>query len=226
MPVTLLADIEARILGSLVEKSYTTPEQYPLSLNALTNACNQKSSRDPVMKLDETTIARAIATLQQKGLVDRRSEPGSRVTKFLHHVENLLGGGTAQEIGTICVLLLRGPQTPGEIKTRTDRICEFSSTADVEAVLLEMAGRTDGPFVSRLPRQPGQKEARYMHLFCGKPDTPTPPKPAQPGKPLVSPPAKVTTTDLLTRLQQRVSALEAAVQELQNHRQKEKEKTF
>jgi len=200
MPATVLTDIEARILGSLVEKSYTTPDQYPLSLNALTNACNQKTSRDPVMTLDEATIARALATLQEKNLVGRRSEPGSRVTKFMHHVENLIGGGTAQEIGTICVLLLRGPQTPGEIKTRTDRICEFASTAEVEAILLELAGRTDGPFVSRLSRQVGQKEARYAHLFCGHPREHQPVQ--QPAKP-----AAIT-------LEQRVERLEAAVKEL------------
>ena len=201
MPATVLTDVEARILGSLVEKSYTTPDQYPLSLNALTNACNQKSSRDPVMSLDEAAIARALATLQEKNLVGRRSEPGSRVTKFMHHVENLIGGGTAQEIGTICVLLLRGPQTPGEIKTRTDRICEFESTADVEAILLELAGRTDGPFVARLARQTGQKEARYMHLFFGPPSE---------KRPEEKPPKPAAMT-----LEQRVGRLEAAVKELQ-----------
>src|SRR5438132_1071542 len=95
MPATLLTAVEARILGSLVEKSLTTPDQYPLSLNALANACNQKSSRDPVMNLDEATVARAIATLQDKGLVGRRNEPGSRITKFMHHLENLLHGGNA-----------------------------------------------------------------------------------------------------------------------------------
>jgi hypothetical protein len=201
MPVIQLTDVEARILGSLVEKSYTTPEQYPLSLNALTNACNQKTSRDPVMKLDEAAIARALATLQDRNLVGRRSEPGSRVTKFMHHVENLIGGGSAQEIGAICVLLLRGPQTPGEIKTRTDRICEFASTAEVEAVLLELAGRTDGPFVARLARQTGQKEARYAHLFSGPPLE----KRLEEKAPK---PAAVT-------LEQRVGKLEAAVKELQ-----------
>jgi uncharacterized protein YceH (UPF0502 family) len=197
----VLTETEARILGSLVEKSYTTPDQYPLSLNALTNACNQKTSRDPVMNLDETAIARALATLQEKNLVGRRSEPGSRVTKFTHHVENLIGGGTAQEIGTICVLLLRGPQTPGEIKTRTDRICEFASTAEVEALLLELAGRTDGPFVSRLSRQTGQKEARYTHLFCGH--TPE------------NKPVEKLVKSAVSSLEQRVERLESAVKILQ-----------
>jgi len=207
MPAITLTDVEARILGSLVEKSYTTPDQYPLSLNALTNACNQKSSRDPVMHLEEASIARALATLQEKNLVGRRSEPGSRVTKFMHHVENLIGGGTAQEIGTICVLLLRGPQTPGEIKTRTDRICEFASTAEVEALLLELAGRADGPFVARLSRQTGQKEARYTHLFCGRKPVPPAAKPSSPS-PVVP-------------LEKRVEALESAVRDLQHRLRKE-----
>src|ERR1035438_9136175 len=116
--VVSLTEIEARILGSLIEKSHTTPEQYPLSLNALKNACNQKTSREPVMDLDETTIARALSTLQEKQLVGRRMEPGSRVTKFVHHVENLTSG-PPQHVGILCLLLLRGPQTPGELKTRT-----------------------------------------------------------------------------------------------------------
>jgi uncharacterized protein YceH (UPF0502 family) len=202
MPAVLLTDVEARILGSLVEKSYATPDQYPLSLNALTNACNQKSNREPVMHLEEAAIARALALLQEKNLVGRRSEPGSRVTKFLHHVENLIGGGTAQEIGMICVLLLRGPQTPGEIKTRTDRICEFASTAEVEAVLLELAGRSDGPYVVRLSRQTGQKEARYAQLFCGHPPE---------TKPVQIPPKPAAIT-----LERRVERLEAAVKEIQD----------
>jgi len=217
MPVTPLTDVEARILGSLVEKSYTTPDQYPLSLNALTNACNQKTSRDPVMRMDETAIARALATLQEKNLVGRRSEPGSRVTKFMHHVENLIGGGSAQEIGTICVLLLRGPQTPGEIKTRTDRICEFASTAEVEAVLLELAGRPDGPFVARLARQAGQKEARYAHLFSGNPSKNLPlEKPQKPALTVVKP----SSPDAVARLERRIEALETAVRDLQNRLEK------
>jgi uncharacterized protein YceH (UPF0502 family) len=207
MPILRLTDPEARILGALVEKSFTTPNLYPLSLNALVNACNQKSGRNPVMTLDETAVARALSGLQEKNLVGRRSEPGSRVTKFLHHVENLIGGGTAREIGTICVLLLRGPQTPGEIKTRTDRLCEFESTADVEAVLLELAGRTDGPFVERLPRQTGQKEARFRQLFTES----AAPAASRPAAPL---PAPAKKADPVLSLETRVAALEAAVREL------------
>jgi len=113
MPAITLTDVEARILGSLVEKSYTTPDQYPLSLNALTNAATRIQPGSGHAS-EEASIARALATLQEKNLVGRRSEPGSRVTKFMHHVENLIGGGTAQEIGTICVLLLRVPRRPAK----------------------------------------------------------------------------------------------------------------
>src|ERR1700704_1198231 len=131
--VISLSDVETRILGSLIEKSYTTPDQYPLTVNSLTLACNQKTSRDPIMNLDEATVARAISTLQEKQLVGRKMD-GGRATRFVHHVENLFSG-TPQEVGVLCVLFLRGAQTPGEIKTRTERICEFSGTAEVESVL-------------------------------------------------------------------------------------------
>lgn len=214
MPALLLTDIEARILGSLVEKSMTTPDQYPLSLNALLNACNQKTSRDPVMALDETTVARAIATLQEKGLVGRRSEPGSRVTKFMHHIENLIGGGTAREIGVITVLLLRGAQTPGEIKTRTDRMCEFESTADVEALLLELSARSQGPYTIRLARQPGQKEARYMHLFYGPIQGDAAPS-EKPGAPEPAARPLPAREEALAHMEKRLSALEAAVRRLE-----------
>jgi uncharacterized protein YceH (UPF0502 family) len=209
MPPVQLTDIEARILGSLIEKSLTTPDQYPLSLNALVNACNQKSSREPVMNLDETSVARCLATLQEKGLVGRRSEPGSRVTKFMHHVETLLNGGNAKEVGAICVLLLRGPQTAGEINTRSDRLCEFTGTAEVDAVLNDLAARSDGPFVERLPRQTGQKEPRWRHLFGSTapiaPAAPKPPIPAPPMKPAAS---ARTLEERVTQLEKRVAELE------------------
>jgi uncharacterized protein YceH (UPF0502 family) len=211
MPQTLTV-IEARIVGSLIEKSLTTPDQYPLTLNALTNACNQKTSRDPVMNVEESDVARALATLQQNGLVSRRNEPGSRVTKFQHHVENLIGGGSSKEVGAICVLLLRGPQTPGEIKTRTDRLCEFTDVADVEQVLQDLAARSDGPYVARLPRQPGQKEARYQHLFSG---APAEAKPAEIGAAPAAPAAAPHADgNRLARIEARLSALEARVGEL------------
>ena len=162
-----LSAVEARILGALVEKSITTPEQYPLSFNALINACNQKSSRDPVMSLDTDTAGRGVASLIEKKLVERRSVPGSRVPKFMHHFENLFSGGTPQVIGAVCALLLRGPQTPGQIKTRTDRLCVFNSTAEAEGLLQDLCARKEDPLVVRLPRRTGHKESRYQHLFSG-----------------------------------------------------------
>ena len=231
MALQQLTEHEARVLGCLIEKSQTTPDQYPLSLNSLTNACNQKTSRDPVMTVDEATVARTLATLREKNLVSNRSEPGSRITKFAHRAENLLGGGTSKEFGIICVLLLRGPQTTGEIRIRTDRLCEFASVQEVESILQELANRPDGAVVVRLPRQPGQKEARYQHLFCGTPaiTEPTPPvayvstlsaMPIMPTSPTVSPQPVRQLADLLgarlQALEQRISYLESRLGNLEN----------
>jgi len=221
MPIAL-TDIEARVLGSLIEKSLTTPEQYPLTLNSLMNACNQKSSRDPVMQLDEATTARALATLREKHLVYQKSESGNRAPKFGHHAENLLNGGTAKEIGTVCVLLLRGPQTPGEIKTRTDRLCEFESVADVVTVLDDLAQRSDGPYVARLARRPGQKEARYAQLFTARAEnastsTNTPLAQAPSPSPVREAPPAAKGVSVETRvagLEARVKALEEELAEL------------
>lgn len=194
--------VEARVLGSLVEKARTTPDQYPLSFNALVNACNQKTSRDPVMDLDVAAVGRALHSLDEKDLVERLTVPGSRVPKFRHRVEKLLGSDEPKLVGTVCVLLLRGPQTPGEIKNRTDRLCEFESTAEVEALLQDLGARPDGAFVARLPRQPGQKEARYQQLFSGAPAGGEPDAPV--------PAAKVPAA-----LEKRVEALEARVRALE-----------
>lgn len=211
----VLTEVEARILGSLVEKSLTTPDQYPLSLNALVNACNQKTSREPVMNLEENEVARALATLQERGLVGRRNEPGGRVNKYLHHIEILLKGGTTQEIGAVCVLLLRGPQTPGEIKGRTDRLCEFSSPAEVEQVLQELMTRSNGPMLERLPRQPGQKEARYRHLFTDpKPTVQPHPRESTPSPTAGPAVARNGSSDRLSQLENRIKVLEEKVGEL------------
>jgi uncharacterized protein len=212
MPIKLTS-IEARILGSLIEKSLTTPDLYPLSLNSLVNACNQKSSREPVMALDDTTVARALSTLREKQLCYQKSEAGNRTPKFGHHVENLLQGGTAQEVGAICVMLLRGPQTPGEIKTRTDRLCEFESVAHVVTVLDELANRPDGALVARLPRQSGQKELRYTELFTREApalakEEPTPSRDLPKSKEISAVPAEPSVKERLAGLEKRVEALE------------------
>jgi uncharacterized protein YceH (UPF0502 family) len=162
---------EARVIGCLLEKHRTTPEHYPLSLNALTNACNQKSSRDPVLELDEATVQDTIDVLMKKCYVSGKSGFGSRVTKYQHRFCNTEFGTlkfTEQELGIVCVLLLRGPQTPGELRTRTERLCKFQDTREVESTLDQLIQRDDGPFVAKLPREPGKRDARFAHLFGGE----------------------------------------------------------
>ncbi len=162
---------EARVIGCLIEKQRTTPEQYPLSLNALTNACNQKSSRDPVLELDEATVQDTIDALIKKRFVIEKSGFGSRVTKYQHRFSNTEFGAlkfSEQELGIVCVLLLRGPQTPGELRTRTERLCKFQDIHEVESTLDQLMQRDDGPFVAKLPREPGKRETRFAHLFGGE----------------------------------------------------------
>ena len=197
-----LDPVETRVLGSLVEKSLTTREQYPLTFNALRNACNQKTSRDPVMTLDADALGKALTTLIEKGLVERLQVPGDRVSKFRHDIGRLLGSDDPKLAGAMTVLMLRGPQTPGEIKGRSDRLCEFSGTAEVERILRELCGRSEDPFVARLHRQAGQKEARYRHLFSDEAAAP-------------ADPAGSETGDRLVLLEKRVEALEAAVRAFQ-----------
>lgn len=204
-----LNEIEARVLGSLVEKSLTTPESYPLSLNSLVLACNQKTSRDPVMSLEEPAVAQALHALIKRSLAGRIHEPGSRVPKFMHHAEILLDGADVKSIATICVLLLRGPQTAGEIKTRTDRLCEFESSAEVESLLQDMSLRAES-WVAKLPRQAGQKELRYRQLFSGPPGFVA----ASPAAVVASPAPKAPAVDRVAELEKRVSALEEAVKRL------------
>ena len=169
MPIEL-TPYEARVIGCLIEKEITTPEQYPLSLNALTNACNQKSNRDPVLDLDETTVQQTVDQLIRKYLVSNQTGYGSRVTKFQHRFCNSEYGilnFSPQELGIVCELLLRGPQMPGELRSRANRLCPFNDVTEVEAALNQLARRADGPFVARLPREPGKRESRYAHLFGG-----------------------------------------------------------
>ncbi|MBI5625462.1 MAG: YceH family protein [Elusimicrobia bacterium] len=209
-----LTEIEARVLGSLVEKALTTPEQYPLSYNALLNACNQKTSRDPVMQLDETVLGKGLHGLLQKGLAERCQEPGSRVPRFGHRIHVLLQSEDPKQIGAMTILLLRGPQTPGEIKNRSERLCSFASTVEVDAMLQEFAARSDGALVSKLPRQPGQKEARYRHLFCpASPEHAAAPSPAGPAA-LAGPAKAEPSSDRLAALEKRVEALEAGLAQL------------
>jgi uncharacterized protein YceH (UPF0502 family) len=166
-----LTPYETRVIGCLLEKQRTTPEHYPLSLNALTNACNQTSSRDPVLALDEATVQDTIDALVKKRYVIEKSGFGSRVTKYQHRFCNTEFGTLAfseQELGIVCVLLLRGSQTPGELRTRTERLCKFQDIHEVESTLDQLMQRNDGPFVAKLPREPGKRETRFAHLFGGE----------------------------------------------------------
>jgi uncharacterized protein YceH (UPF0502 family) len=162
---------EARVIGCLIEKEITTPDQYPLSLNALTNACNQKTNREPVLELSEALVQQAVDSLMKKYMVsDKSAGYGGRVTKYKHRFCNTEFGSlkfSKQELGIICVLLLRGPQTPGELRARTNRLCEFEDAAHVETTLKNLMAREDGPFIARLPRAAGARESRYAHLFSG-----------------------------------------------------------
>ncbi|WP_305417984.1 YceH family protein [Photobacterium leiognathi] len=172
-----LTQNQARVIGCMFEKEITTPDQYPLTLNALTTACNQKSSREPVMSLDEAdSVLDTVEELKAKRMMADVSSFGSRVAKFQHR---FWGGGntefgslqfTKQELGALIVLLLRGPQTAGEIRTRTNRLCEFVDVREAEAVLAKLASEEKGPYVVKLPREPGKRDCRYMHLFSGEVD--------------------------------------------------------
>src|SRR5580692_4475102 len=161
----LLSDVETRVLGSLVEKELTTPEYYPLSLNALVNACNQKSNRDPVMSLEESEVREALRTLDKKGLAGPADNMLSRVSKYEHRLQEAYNF-TRHEIAVLSELLLRGPQTPGELRSRADRMHKFDDLGIVQSTLQRLMKR-EPPLVKLLPRQPGTKEARYAHLLSG-----------------------------------------------------------
>lgn len=161
MPIN---DVEARILGALIEKELTTPEYYPLTLNSLTNACNQKSNRDPVMHLEDGDVVRGLDKLRLKGYA-RLSGEGGRVPKYCHSLGERL---TPSELAVVAELLLRGPQTLGELRTRSDRMSPFADITAVEEVLAELQ-KFEVQLVTLLPRQPGQKEQRYAHLLSGEP---------------------------------------------------------
>ena len=160
-----LTETEVRVLGSLIEKDITTPEYYPLSLNALLNACNQKSNRDPVMQLHEDAVRDALGALQERRMAGPAGGADSRVTKYEHRLQEVFNF-TRPEIAVLCVLLLRGPQTPGELRGRTERMHHFEVLDEVQSALQRLMQR-DPALVKVLPRQPGTKEARWAHLLSG-----------------------------------------------------------
>jgi len=202
-----LSLIETRVIGCLIEKEKTTPDQYPLSTNALTNACNQKSNREPVMELSEHQVQDCVETLAQKGLIMRESGFGSRVEKYKHRFCNTEFSElqlSKQELAIICVLFLRGPQTPGELRTRTNRLCQFNDVHETESVLQKMMEDKEHPLVVKLPREPGKREHRYMHLFSG-----------EVVGAMSQAESLAVTSSPQRSLEQRVSELEAKVSELQ-----------
>src|SRR5207302_8713563 len=167
IPDLHLSEIEVRVLVSLIEKDITTPDYYPLSLNALVNACNQKNNREPVMALNEDSARQALSTLQEKRMAGPAGGADSRVTTYEHRLQEVFNFDR-REIAVICVLLLRGPQTPGELRSRTDRMYHFEALDDVISTLDRLAQR-EPPLARVLPRQPGTKESRYTDLFSGEP---------------------------------------------------------
>jgi uncharacterized protein YceH (UPF0502 family) len=204
----LLSEVECRVLGSLIEKEITTPEYYPLSLNALVNACNQKSNRDPVMNLDEAAVRQALHSLDGQSLVRSVSASDSRVTKYEHRLQEAFNF-YRHEIAILCVLLLRGPQTPGELRTRAERMHSFDDLSAVQSSLQHLIKR-EPPLVKILPRQPGTKESRYAHLLAGDLES-FEPKPEQG--------ANATTAsadgELLAHLEKEAAALRSDVADLQ-----------
>ena len=164
-PELNLSEVEARVLGSLIEKDITTPDYYPLSLNALVNACNQKNNRDPVMTLDENSVRQALASLQERRMAGPAGGADSRVAKYEHRLQEVFNF-ERRETALICVLLLRGAQTPGELRGRCERMYRFETLDDVQAGLQRLMERVP-PLARVLARQPGTKESRYMHLFSG-----------------------------------------------------------
>jgi uncharacterized protein YceH (UPF0502 family) len=212
-----LSAIEARIIGSLIEKQITTPDQYPLSLNALVNACNQKSNREPLMQLDESTVKAAVDGLSKRHFVVEKSGFGSRVPKYQQIFCNTEFGSlkfTPQETAIMCELLLRGPQTPGELRTRVPRMAELPDPNLIESLLASLAARPEGALVAQLPREAGRRDSRWAQLFEELSDAAMAAPSIEAGSdtenPRPAPVARATSGDLAAR----VSALEAQVAEL------------
>jgi hypothetical protein len=203
----ILNPVEARVLGALVEKEATTPEYYPLSLNALVNACNQKNNRDPEMHLDETEVRQALHRLEDHQLAGPVRGTESRVTKYEHRIQEVFNF-TRGETAVLCVLLLRGPQTPGELRIRTERMHRFEELDDVLSALQRLMQR-EPSLATALPRQPGTKEIRYAHLLSGAIDVSA-----------VIPPREesvsnaTSTQTRLTALENEVATLRQEIQEL------------
>jgi len=201
-----LTEVECRVLGALIEKDTTTPDYYPLSLNALVNACNQKNNREPVMNLDESSVQEALAGLQDQRLAGPARGADSRVTKYEHRIQEVFNF-TRGETAILCVLLLRGPQTPGELRGRTERMFRFEHLDDVQSTLQRLMER-DPPLVKMLARQPGTKESRFAHLLAGERESWSEPVLSQTGS------AAGDNEDRVQRLESEVAQLRREVSEI------------
>jgi uncharacterized protein len=209
-PLPILSPVEARVLGSLVEKQIATPDYYPLSLNALVNACNQLTNREPVMSLDEPTVVRALDGLREKRLATLFSGAEARVAKYKHTLTDRLLL-TPAEVALLCVLLLRGPQTVGELRTRAERLFAFDSLPEVEEALNALTARQPQPLAAKLARAPGAKESRYAHLLCGPADTLVPERtlPLEPASAAVR-----AESDRIAALEEEIATLRRELAEL------------
>jgi uncharacterized protein len=199
----LLEPAEARVIGSLIEKEITTPEYYPLSLNALVNACNQKSNREPVVSYDDVLVDGVLESLRHKGLLIIATGAGSRVPKYGHRFTDRLNLGR-REIAILCELMVRGPQTSGELRGRTERMHRFDDVAEIESVLERMP-----ELVVKMPRRPGEKEGRYTHLLCGTPSM----EAMEESAPAVRQDRVTLLESEVTQLRQEVESLKAAFAE-------------
>jgi len=203
----LLTEVEVRVLGSLVEKDATTPDYYPLSINALVNACNQKSNRDPFMTLTEDAVRQALESLKVKRLAGPVNSADSRVTKYEHRMQEVFNFSRGEN-AVLCVLMLRGPQTPGELRGRTERIHAFEDLDEVQSALQKLMQR-DPPLAQVLQRQPGTKESRYVHLFCGLVEAFVMPEPNATPRAL-----RMDNAERLEKLEETVAGLHKEVEDL------------
>jgi len=209
--MALLSEIEVRVLGALIEKQITTPEYYPLTLNALTAACNQKNNRNPVSSYSESEIDEALFSLRDKNLAYVFHGSTSRVPKYKHVVPEVMHL-SPPEVAAMCVLMLSGPQTVGEIRTRGHRLFEFPGLEEVEETLRSLGSRDGEPLVTRLPRQPGQKEARFAHLLSGEPAIEDPPEPSVAERST----RRTTDSERIAKLEEQIQALTEQVANLTN----------
>lgn len=206
--MSVLSEIETRVLGSLIEKQVTTPEYYPLTLNALTLACNQKNNRNPVTAYTENQVSDALESLREKNLTYVFYGSNSRVPKYKHVMPEVMHVNHA-ETALMCALMLRGAQTVGELRGNASRLHDFSSLEEVEKTLNELITRDTDPLVVRLPRQPGQKDARYAHLLSGEIDVETIASESE-----RAPAPRRASSEQLERLEQRVESLTAEIEQL------------